>query len=64
MVTSGNLIVLTNPRGGGSMKEIELTIFLILEELELIKANDIKTSRTNLNGVLNFCRDINAEEEA
>ena len=45
------------------MKEIELTIFLILEELELIKANDIKTGRTNLNGVLNFCRDINAEEE-
>tara|TARA_B100000941_G_scaffold288773_1_gene266351 strand:- start:506 stop:646 length:141 start_codon:yes stop_codon:yes gene_type:complete len=46
------------------MKETELTIFLILEELELIKANDIKTGRTNLNGVLNFCRDINAEEEA
>jgi len=60
MVTSGNLIVLTNPRGGGSMKEIEL----ILEELELIKANDIKTGRTSLNGVLNYCRDINAEEEA
>lgn len=45
------------------MDKIELTIFLILEELELIKANDIKSDKTNLNGVLNFCRDINAEEE-
>jgi len=45
------------------MTESELTIFLILEELELIKASDIKSSRTNLNGVLNFCRDINGEEE-
>ena len=45
------------------MDKIELTIFLILEELELIKANDIKSGRTNLNGVLNFCRDINEEEE-
>ena len=45
------------------MDKIELTIFLILEELELIKANDIKSGRTNLDGVLNFCRDINSEEE-
>ena len=46
------------------MNETELTIFLILEELELMKANDIKSGRKNLNGVLNFCRDINAEEDA
>jgi len=45
------------------MNETELTIFLILEELELIKANDIKSGRTNLNGVLNFCRDINGENK-
>ena len=45
------------------MDKIELTLFLILEELELIKANDIKSGMTNLDGVLNFCRDINAEEE-
>ena len=46
------------------MDKLELTLFLILEELELIKANDIKSGRTNLDGVLNFCRDINAEEDA
>ena len=46
------------------MDKLELTLFLILEELELIKTNDIKSGRTNLDGVLNFCRDINAEEDA
>tara|TARA_Y100000004_G_C8923260_1_gene416402 strand:- start:234 stop:380 length:147 start_codon:yes stop_codon:yes gene_type:complete len=45
------------------MDKEELTIFLILEELELIKANDAKSGKTNLDGVLNFCRDINAEED-
>jgi hypothetical protein len=59
--------LVTAPRlsknGENKMTESELTIFLILEELELIKASDIKSSRTNLNGVLNFCRDINGEEE-
>jgi len=44
------------------MSDQELSIFLILEELFLMKANDLKSGRKNLDGVLNFCRDINGED--
>ena len=39
------------------MSEIEE----ILVELKLMKEIDNKTGRNNLDGVLNFCKDINNE---
>ena len=45
------------------MKQFNYTIDEILVELKLIARRDQRLGMSNLNGVLNYCRDINNEEE-